>query len=312
MINPHGMRVTLCPYGARITGISVPFARDNRQMVLGYPEAEAYEDDVYYMGATVGRVANRIRNGRFELNGRTHKLSVNEGNHCLHGGTHGISQRNWQRGEATTSEVNYHYTSPAGEGGFPGCAHIQVKYQLTQNNALIVTLMARVSEACPVSLTNHSYFNLGCESVRQLSLRVAGNEYLVVDKDNVANGKTDCLSNLGQVHSVNATQLALVNEGNGLDHCILLPQEDSTEWLPWAATLEAATNGVAMHVYTDQPALQVYSSAGLGHPFTPFSAVCLEAQGINNSINLSGFCSTIVQPDRPYKRQIAFAFNHCR
>lgn len=309
IVNSNGMRCRLSSFGARVLSVEVPFATYNKQMLLGYDHALSYLQDPYYMGATVGRVANRIGKGQFYLEGKKYQVCQNEGDHCLHGGASALSEREWQVEKVSTSEVVYSYGSAPLENGFPGQADLQVKYCLTANNEICITYSGKVSQPTPLSLTNHCYFTLGEEAVSELSLCLSDHHYMVCDQDNVATGEVASLRQ--HFPSLFATNELKLSPDAPLDHCILLSNKTSAgqRQVARAATLEARRNNIRLQLYTDQPALQVYTSSALGPPFLPFSAVCLEAQGVVNSINLKNAETNIVTPAQPYRKHIVYEFS---
>ncbi|GGD60339.1 aldose epimerase family protein [Lacimicrobium alkaliphilum] len=309
IVNNNGMRCRLSSFGARVLSVEVPFAKYNKQMILGYSHAKSYQQDPYYIGATIGRVANRIGKGQFHLNGKNYQVCQNEGEHCLHGGSSGLSEREWRIEKVSTSEVIYSYCSPSLENGFPGQADLQVRYHLTANNEICISFIGNVSQPTPLSLTNHSYFTLGEGSVSDLSLHLSDHRYMVSDEDNVATGEIASLRQ--SCPSISAANLLRLSTNTPLDHCILLSNKtpDGQRRVAWGATLEAPGNNVRMQLYTDQPALQVYTSSALGPPFLPSSAVCLEAQGVVNSINLKNVETNIVTPTQPYCKRIVYKFS---
>ncbi|WP_168171436.1 aldose epimerase family protein [Lacimicrobium sp. SS2-24] len=309
LINENGMRCRLSNLGARILSVDVPFARFNSEMLLNYACESAYIDDPYYMGAIIGRVSNRIGGGRFSLNGKDYRLSRNEGMHCLHGGRPGLSEREWKIEKSTASEVVYSYCSPHMENGFPGQADLMVKYRLSRENEICITLTGKVSQATPLSLTSHCYFNLGERTISDLSLQLSDFRYMVCDDENVATGEVADLR-LDYPSVICGNRIAL-SAAHPLDHCMLLAESEAgqSNEAYVAAKLTSLKNNVVMRLYTDQPAIQLYTSSGLSHPFTPFSAICLEAQGVVNSINLPNTASPLATPSQPYCKTIVYQFS---
>src|ERR1043166_1658491 len=159
--NARGMEVRVIPYGGIVTSIRVP-DRNGRfdDVVLGYDDAESYrQNNGPYMGAIIGRYANRIGKGMFALDGLTYSLATNNGLNHLHGGNKGFDKVVWQQ-EEFPNDVLFRYTSADGEEGYPGTLKSRVTYTLSDNNEFIIDYLATTDRATPVNLTHHSYFNL--------------------------------------------------------------------------------------------------------------------------------------------------------
>ena len=161
--NAHGMRARLTDLGARLVELWTP-DRDGRldDVVLGFPTLEEYRSRrSLYVGCTIGRVAGRIRNARFTLDGVDHELTVNEPPNHLHGGSGGFDDRRWSIDEVSASAVSFGLVSADGEEGYPGVLRVIVTYTLTDRNELVIDYVAETDRRTPVSLTHHSYWNLG-------------------------------------------------------------------------------------------------------------------------------------------------------
>lgn len=310
--NSANMQVSVCDFGARIVSIKVPFCRYNSQMLLVYPDLQSYLADPYYIGATIGRVANRIQNAQFELDGQSFNVSRNEGLHCLHGGTQSVDRRFWRLEKLAENEIHCHIQSADGDNGFPGEVSVCVVYRLTDDNQLHIEFSATTTRPTPISLTNHCYFNLGGTTLLDLVLSVSSRRYLLTDENNVATGQqaefAPSLFGDAQGRALSAITRSLKEVASqDLDHCLLLPC--GTQGIQLAARLDNPENGVRLEVHTDQPALQVYASGALAAPFQPHSAVCLEAQGVANGVNLGYPDNLITTPERPYSKHIRYAFS---
>ncbi len=162
--NDRGMVVKIINFGGIITDILVP-GKDgaNHNVVLGFDNLESYLNTHPYFGAIVGRFANRIANGRFELDGKVYNLAVNNGSNHLHGGIEGFDKKFWSaKKESTGSEVilRLNYLSPHMEEGYPGNLSVEIDYALNNNNELILRYKAETDQDTIINLTNHTYFNL--------------------------------------------------------------------------------------------------------------------------------------------------------
>jgi aldose 1-epimerase len=311
--NNQGMTVEIINYGARIKSIHFPVNGVATEMTVGYPDPNGYLADAFYLGATCGRVCNRIEEGKFDLKGVSYQLAQNENEHCLHGGGDNFSYRYWQIESSSSSAVTLTLKSPDGDQGFPGELNLQVMYHLTENNALEMRYHATVDVPTPINITNHAYFNLGENSCELLDLQLDASNMLE-RKDNglpsgnilpVANSDFDFteFANIGDKQS-NTTDSNLI-EMACFDHCFVL---DDTEITIPKAVLLSKNNGVKMTLFTDQPAVQLYTGVGLSGEFRAYQGVCLEAQNYSNAVNISHFPNSILQPNEEYKRTIIYHF----
>ena len=315
--NRSGIEVSLLSRGAAIRAIRVPTPDGVVDTVLGYPTAEAYLSDPYYMGATLGRYVNRIRGARCEVGGARIALDANDGEHCLHGGRQSLSARVWRLARfREQSEAVFVYTSPHGESGFPGTLDVSVRYAL-QSRALAILLTARSDRDTVVSLSNHAYFNLaGTDSVRNHSVRINADAYTPVDADVVPTGAiapvADTVFDLRQ-----PTRLADRLRGltGGFDQNYVLNKDEGASVrfaghrAPFAASAVSAESGVGLNVYTTQPGLQFYTGQHLGDPFVPFQGMCFEPQAFPDAPNVPGFPSTYLSAGETYRELIVYAFD---
>lgn len=162
--NEAGMTVRILAWGALVQELTVPGKNGPADVVLGYDGIEGYLADANYFGVSVGRFANRIGGGRFELDGQTYQLALNNDPNALHGGEQGFDKRLWTvagiEADARQASVTLTYTSPDGEEGYPGTLQVSATYTLTETNELTVVYEATTDQPTIVNLTNHSYFNL--------------------------------------------------------------------------------------------------------------------------------------------------------
>ncbi len=186
MTGAGGMQIEAISYGAIITRLLVP-GRDGRldDVVLGFSDIEPYLESRAYFGAAIGRVAGRISNGTFTLDGRSYELVRNDGPNHLHGGTLGFDRKIWsveaKRNENCDPSLVFLRTSLDGEEGYPGAVHVQLTYTVTADNKLIVHLEAKTERATPFNFTQHSYFNLAGEGLGSIAdhvLQVFADEFV--------------------------------------------------------------------------------------------------------------------------------------
>lgn len=317
--NDNGVVAKLSSRGATLTEWHVPDKKgDMADIVLGFDDVAGYEsDDNQYFGTTTGRVANRIANAKFKIDGREYSLAKNDGANALHGGIErSLDKVVWQ-GEAFEKDgaqgVVFQYTSPDGEEGYPGNLKIQVTYTLTDDNALRIDYRATTDQATPVNLTNHSYFNLsGAGSTTNLNheVMIAADHYTPVD---------DALIPTGEIAPVEGTPLDFrefhaIGEridslgdgpGAGYDHNFVLNNQDGD--LALAAKVRDPQSGRILSVFTTEPGVQFYGGNFLkgqrgkqGKTYPYRSAFCLETQHYPNSVNQPSFPSIVLHPGEEY------------
>jgi aldose 1-epimerase len=319
VLTSERLRVTLSPFGARVTSVLAP-DRDGRsgEVTLGPADVRGWLDDEAYLGASVGRVANRIRNGRFELDGQTYQVATGADGHALHGGPGSFDRRSWSvidRSESPSGgEVRFRLVSPDGDNGFPGRLEARATYAL-DGDRLSVTYHASTDRRTPVNLTNHTYWNLaGGGTVERHLVSVAAGRYVPVDAD---------LLPTGELADVAGTPFDLreptpvgrhLRDGHeqllraqGYDHTLVLDEPEDTASLRPAARLHDPGSGRTLTITTDQPGIQFYSGNFLDGSVRYRSgaarqgdAVCLETQHFPDSVNQPGFPSILLEPGEEY------------
>jgi len=325
--NAHGMEVRLASYGARITSIKVPDRNGAMaDVVLGFDTVEPYRSSVKkpYLGATLGRYAGRIANGRFTLDGVEHVLAKNNSPNHNHGGVTGFDKVVWDAKQLRNG-VRFSYTSPDGEEGYPGTLKARVTYTLTDANELIIDYRATTDRATPVNLSNHTYFNLageGSNTVLDHELMIDAEEMLPIDKTSVPTGKIasvagtpfDFRMSKPVGRDINQTNEQLAN-GSGYDHTFVLNPKKGAK--KPAATLYEKTSCRKLEVFTDQPGLQLYTANFLdgslngksGKPYMKRSSLCLETQHFPDSPNQPRFPNTIIRPEEIYQTRTIYQFS---
>ena len=313
------LRVTLSPFGARVTSILAP-DRDGRwgEVTLGPADQEGWLADVAYLGASVGRVANRIRRGRFTVDGVEHQAATAADGHTLHGGPESYDRRTWT--VASTSErpsggeVAFELDSPDGDNGFPGRVQARATYAL-DDDELSVTYEATTDQTTPVNLTNHTYWNLaGGGTVERHLVTVNASRYLPVDEDLMPTGELAPVegtpfdlrepTQVGRHLRSGHPQLL---RASGYDHNMVLEEPIDGEPLRSAACLHDPDSGRTLTITTDQPGLQFYSGNFLDGTLRYRSgaarqgdAVCLETQLFPDAVNRPEFPSTLLSPGERY------------
>jgi aldose 1-epimerase len=313
-----GAELRLMSYGATLTGLRVPGrGGELRAVTLGYPTALELisSGNTPYFGATVGRFANRIREGRFVLDGRKYHLAVNDGAvHHLHGGARGFDKRIW-RGEPVREEgragVRFTYRSPDGEEGYPGDLDVTAEYLLAEDATLSMTYEASAGAPTILNLTNHAYWNLGSSpTVLESTLHLGAARYLDVDATLMPTGRiADVAGTPFDFRSPHRIGERISETAGGYDHCYVLDPPASPGALARAALFHDAGTGIAMEVWTTQPGIQVYSGNFLELAgFRLHGALCLETQHYPDCPNQPGFPSPVLRPGERYRHTTIHRF----
>ncbi len=302
--NASGMTAEIIDYGARIKSIKFPVNKKSTEMIVGYTSAQDYINDPYYLGATCGRVCNRLAKGQFQLDDIEYQLPINDGENCLHGGIDNFSIRYWQIDQQQISEstVCLHLHSKDGDQGFPGHLDVSVTYHLTPDNKLDIQYVATATKATPINLTNHSYLHLGEENGGQLSLQLNASALLKTNPLGTPSG--DIQSVMNTSFDFRIAQLIGIRQKN-YDHCYIL---DNGSDLQEKAVLISKKNNIQMKIFTDQTAIQLYTGHLLSTPFKSYQGICLEAQNYTDAINFPHFPNSVLRPNTQYKKQITFGF----
>jgi aldose 1-epimerase len=319
------LTVTLSDYGARIVNVLAP-DRCGRvdDVVLGYKTLAEYESDTkQYFGATIGRFANRIANGRFTLQGTVHHVPLNHGPNALHGGPHGFDRRIW-KASVSPGAVEMSLTSEDGDMGFPGQLRVWVRFSL-HRDALLLEYGATTSKPTVLNLTNHSYFNLAGESsgtVLSQIIRIVADRYTPVSADLIPTGILEPVSgspfDLRKGKAIAGrilTEHPQLQLASGFDHNFVLNNVPSGN-LKYAAQLIDPASGRALTVATTEPGLQFYSGNFLDGSirsksddiYERHAGLCLETQHFPDSPNHTHFPSTILNPDRQFRSTTVFTF----
>ena len=309
LINQSGMQVSVISYGAIITEIVVPDNQgDRRNVIVGSDSMEDYLGR-YPAAAVIGRFANRIKNGAFEIDGKPYNVTLNAPTNHIHGGVKGFAKVNWTAlalpaGEDSAA-VELTYTSPHGEEGYPGNLTAKVVYRLSDDNTLSIQYSAETDRPTIVNLTNHAYFNLANEGgFEDHVLWLNAKSYTLTDDQLVPNGAIASVENtpfdfttptaIGERHS----EIGAPHPGK-YDANFIIAGGGSK--LVKAAHVREPVSGRILEVWTDQPGVQLYTGNKRGF--------CLETQHYPDSINHPHFPSPIVRPDIPFSSETVFAFS---
>jgi aldose 1-epimerase len=325
--NANDCVLVLSDLGASVVNFRIP-KQDGEvlDVVLGYDSYEGYINGSAYMGATVGRYANRIANGRFRLNGESYDLDKNQNNrHTLHGGGDSYHTRIWKTTAVNSiaNAVTFSLHSPDGDQGFPGNADISVTYTLNDSDEIVIRYDAVSDKETVFNLTNHSYFNLDGRDSGDISshqLWISADYFTPIDEE---------LIPTGQIVSVKGTPLDFTNPkrigrevdsayeqmafGSGYDHNFVLKEHRSDSHV---ARVLSEKSGIEMLVYTDMPGLQFYSGNGLGSDadakngsaYAKRGGFCLETQFFPDSPNQRGFPSPIYESGRHFESFTTYSY----
>ena len=323
LTNRNGLQAQITNYGAKIVSLIVPNKQGEKvDVVLGFSTFDEWQKQETYFNAIIGRYANRIKDGKFALDGVEYQLPINNGTNSLHGGVQGFNEKVWDVVGQSTYSVSLHYRAKDGEEGYPGNLDVYVTYTLTKDNALSIVYEAKTDKPTIVGFTNHAYFNLegeGTGTIHNHYLQVFADEYIPFD---------DTACSTGEVLSVDGTPMdfrqmtrvgdriddAFFVSGRGIDNCwALRGWEDDTSSLRHAATLQTA--GRWMEVWTTEPGLQVYTGNWVeqnvgksGKVYDVQHAICLETQKFPDSPNHSNFPSPILRPGEIYYSRTDYKF----
>jgi aldose 1-epimerase len=328
LTNAHGIELRVMTYGAAIVSLKTPDrAGQLKNIVLGFDTLDPYLAGVPYFGATVGRYANRIANGRFVLDGKTYQLPQNDGANSLHGGIQGFDKRVWTARAnpgAHGAELRLTYVSAAGEEGYPGALTAHVTYRLADDDTLAIEYEATTTAATPVNLANHAYFNLSGDPTHTIldhQLTINADRFTPVDATLIPTGELRAVA--GTAFDFRAPYAIgkriedadeQLQRGHGYDHNWVLnkPQPGA---LTLAALLQDPDSGRSLELRTTQPGVQFYSGnflngkpAGGGSVFQYRTGLCLETQHFPDSPNQAAFPSTILRPGQVYREKTVLAF----
>jgi len=302
LLEDGNMSVSLLSYGAITQG----WWLGKTPLILGYDNPQDYLSDPFYLGAIVGRVANRIGGAQFALQGRVHHLTANEGPTTLHGGPGGLSRKHWEIVKTTLNQAVLSLTSLDGEGGFPGEVEFEVHVKLTYP-CLTYTITARPDRPTPISIAQHTYYSLGCPGdILGCRLRLRSNRVLELDARSVPSGD---ISAAGENVPDFALSRTVGAEGRELDHYFVF-EESGNHDHPVAEV--RAPSGLRMNVYSDQPGAQVYTGVHLSGRFSPGAGLCIEPSGYPNAVNIPAFPSVIHTPDNPYRQTLTLEISEGR
>ncbi|OXA42764.1 galactose mutarotase [Folsomia candida] len=331
--NGTGGEVQVINYGATITSIKVP-DRDGQlgDVVMGFDNIQGYLDvSNRYLGATIGRFGNRIKEGKFTLeDGKSYNLTINNGPNHLHGGHQGFDKRMWEA-RVDDDAVVMSYVSQDGEEGYPGHLLVNVRFEWTRCHELIISYQATTTKPTPINLTNHSYFNLAGHGagpgLEGHFVQLNADSYTPVDAN---------LIPTGEIKSVEGTMYDLQKPGqslaallkkfppgpNGYDNNFCVNRDSKKTGIQLVASVEESGSGRGLTIHSDQPGIQFYTAnflpdeaaqeAGLvgkgGAVYWKHGAMCMETQNYPDAINHPNFPNGVLLPGEVYNHRAHFKF----
>lgn len=326
LTNAAGMEVCITNFGGRIVSVMVPDRGGKMtDVVLGFDNINDYQQIPSDFGASIGRYANRINQGRIVLDGDTLQLPQNNYGHCLHGGPTGWQYQVYEAEQTDNQTLRLSLQSPDGDNNFPGNVTAEVTYRLTDDNAIDITYRATTDKKTVVNMTHHSYFNLNGDPSRP-----GMDQVLYVDADSITPVDSTFMTT-GEMMAVAGTPFDFrtpktiapsveeasdpqIRNAKGFDHnWVLNTRGDDTKV---AARLSSPSTGITLEVYTDEPGIQVYTAnfqdgtvIGKGDIAYPFRvSVCLETQHYPDTPNKPQWPSAVLEPGQTYTSHCVYRF----
>jgi aldose 1-epimerase len=322
LVNSNGVGVRVLSYGCAIQSICVPDRNgDFRDVVLGYSSIDGYEEGSVYLGAFIGRCANRIRGAEFTLNGKTYHLEKNDGNN----NNHGAFARRVVDGYIDNDAIVFRFISHPSEEGYPGILSVELRYRLTEDNALEIEYRATTDEDTVVNLTNHAYFNLSGDGsdILDHSLRLYADRFTEVGGENLPTGEIRIVEGtpldfrtakpIGRDIFADDEQIRLCL---GYDHNFIINKGDSEPKL--FAEASSPKSGITLAAYTTEPGFQLYTGNFLDTDAAPcgknrvryprYGGFALEAQHYPDSPNIPHFPSVVLRKGEKYYQKTVYRF----
>jgi aldose 1-epimerase len=313
LVSDTGVEVDLIGYGVVVRDWRVPVAGAPRSVVLGFDNFDAYPAHSPHLGSLAGRVANRIKNASFDLDGKTYNLPANAGSLQLHGGEQGLGRQVWdgEVDEANTA-VRFTHFSPDGAMGYPGNVNFTATYRL-KGHRLLLELTATTDRATPISLVQHQYFNLGTSAdVLDHTIQVNSSAYTQLGDDLAPTGAI--LPSAGTPYDLR--QPRSMRDGNGapVDYDIGMVLDTGRNHADPIATVVGPDQALTLKLWSDRPGVQVYNGVwtdipvpGLnGKHYGKHAGFCLEDQAFADAVHNPHFPNVIYSPDRPYSHWCEF------
>ncbi len=320
-----GLVLEAITYGGIVTRLLAPGREGSADdVVLGFNDLDSYLGDHPYFGAITGRVAGRIANAAFTLDGNKYQLARNDPPNHLHGGVQGFDKRLWGAAlvdrEDGAPSLRLTYLSPDGEEGYPGNVKVAVTYTVTDKNEFLIETEAVSDRTTPISLTHHSYFNLAGESSGSIAdhrLEIFASEFVPMDENLTATGRLESTSRNGDIFATPrriGDAIGLLFQGHG--DLYALPRPTGSE-MRLAARLEDPASGREMTVSTTEDYLQLYTGSQLSCAskgksdavYARHAGICLECEGYPDVSNADRRNGTLLHPGQTQRHATAYAFS---
>ncbi len=326
LTNNNGLSVALSPFGATWLSCRIPvLGTDNGREILLSCQPENLPHQTAYLGATVGRYANRIKSAEFSLNGKNYRLSANQDNqHTLHGGADNFSYRLWEVLEQSNNHVTFSLLSENGDQGFPATLSVKITYTL-EGNGVIIDYYADTDSNSICALTNHAYFNLDGDTdshtdIKKHQLFIPSGNYLPVDKEGIPcaglTDVTDTPFDFRQAKTItqNFSEVLKQAPTGGYDHSWYFGKNGIEKLV---AKLQSTDSQIGLSVYSTQPALHAYTGNFLagapnryGGVYENFAGIALETGCLPNSPNMPDFINDcFISTDIPYQHRSRYVFD---
>ena len=322
--NDNGCEVQLCNLGATMVSVKYPDAKGEvADVILGYKSFESYYNDPACSGKSIGRVANRIANGRMTVEGVEYNLETNNGPNHLHGGSHGYGTKLWES-RVEENRVVFALISEDGDAGYPGEVNVEVAYDLDEDNNINILFMAKSDRVTPVNLTNHTYWNLKGEESGDIldhEMRLCCSQVLEMNDVQIPTGKH--LDVAGTPMDFTdwrrfgdgiASEFNHIKDFRGYDHFFVLD-----DWKPnilqKVAELREKSTGRKVTVLSSQAGAMVYTGNWLsggcpitksGGRYADYAGVAIECQNYPDAVNHEDFPSILLSPEQTYCQKIVF------
>ncbi len=309
LANRRGTEAGILTHGATLQYLRAP---DGTHLALGFDTVEEYAAKSGSFGQTVGRFGNRIKEGRFTLDGRTYQLAKNQnGRQHLHGGVRGFGKRPWAvEVDDARSLAQFTLHSPDGDEGYPGTLDAVCTYELTEGDLLRIEMVATSDAPTPINLVHHSYWTMtGTGTIDAQRLELAAEAYLEVDEEGIPTGRILPVAR-GAFDFRNLRRLDHAGPPE-IDHCFVV---SGGTGLRRVALLEDPASGRTLELHANQPGVQVYSAIKLdtggrgGTHYGPRSGLCLETEAFPDAPNHPEFPSCILRPGETYRHVMEHRF----
>lgn len=324
--NAAGMEVCITNFGGRLVSIMVPDKNGKMtDVILGFDNVLDYKNISNDFGASIGRYANRINQGKITVDGVEYQLPQNNYGHCLHGGPDGWQYKIYEAKQLNDTQLELVLNSPDGDSNFPGNVVAKVVYTLTEDNAIDISYEATTDKKTVINMTNHAYFNLnGDPSVNSMNqiLYIASDSITPVDDTFMTTGEMMAVAgtpfDFNTPKAIEQDVTNFDNEqikfGNGFDHNWVLSTKCDITKL--SAKLTSPVTGITLEVYTNEPGVQVYTGNFLdgtvkgkkGIVYPQRASVCLETQHYPDTPNKPHWPSAILEPGQTYRSQCIYKF----